>query len=132
MPSSAAAASLWGLLALIVAGCGSEQGVTGGTPGLLHAGSTGLAEIQLTIHPGDGSGPLGFAPTGMDGTFELLTNQARGPLRLPPGDYRVTLESIGSPVVIPEKFTRPDSTPLKFTWNGSEKLLDLDAPLTIP
>lgn len=121
-------------LLLMLSGCGSPRGVTGGTMGILHAGAERLAEIQITVHQVDGaaSKPIGFAATRLDGTFELVTNGAQGPLRLRAGDYRCTLESIGSPLPIPPEFTRPETTPLKVSWTDTENSLDLNVPALIP
>lgn len=121
-------------LLLMLAGCGSPRGVTGGTKGMLHSSAERLAEIQITIHQVNGatSKPIGFAATRLDGTFELVTNGAREPLRLRAGDYLCTLESIGSPLQIPPEFTRPETTPLKVSWAGTESSLDLNVPALIP
>lgn len=100
---------------------------------MLRAGATPLAEMKLTLHQVEGSSlhVVGFAATGMDGTFQLVTNEARGPLRLPGGEYRITLESNGSPVTIPAEFTKPEDTPLKITWTGREDSLVIETPLAV-
>jgi hypothetical protein len=120
--------SLGLMLLLAFSGCGHPQGVTGGTEGVLHAGPERLAELQITIHQVNGTTttPIGFGTTRMDGSFELVTTGAKGPLRLKAGNYACTLESVGSPLAIPQPLTRPESTTIKVTWTGDEQSLDLD------
>lgn len=105
------------LLVLWPAGCGPRP-VAGGTQGILRWGEEPLADIQLTVHRVQGGVPTttGFGVTGFDGKFALFTNGAQGPLKLEPGEYRFTLESVGSPLVIPPAWTKPESTPLQVQW----------------
>lgn len=115
---------------VVAAGCGGPRGVTGGTEGVLHAGGERLADIQLTIHEVEGSTtkPIGFAQTRTDGTFNLVTNGAMGPLRLDAGEYLCTIESAGSPVQIPPELMKAKTTSLKVTWTDSDRMLDLNVP----
>ena len=106
-------------------GCGGARPVTGGTEGRLRVGSDRLSEIQVTVKP------IGFGIPGSDGVFRLVTNGATGALRLTPGEYRCTLESIGAPVVIPSEFAQAETTPLKVTWPTGDLKLDLDIPSTM-
>jgi len=112
----------------VMPGCGGVHPVVGGTPGILHMGDELTSDIQVTVHQVDGSSmrPVGFGVTTLDGSFELVTNGARGPLWLSPGEYRFTLESAGSPVPLPKEFARPDSTPLAVVWSADDCDLDLD------
>jgi hypothetical protein len=107
-------------------GCGPRP-VVGGTPGILRSGQQTLAEVQVTLHRQEGSSWqfVGFADTATDGSFELLTRGAAGPLVLPPGEYRATLESVGAPIQIPPVYTKPDSSPLAIRWSGDEGKLEL-------
>src|SRR5262245_36355928 len=91
---------LFGVLAVLPAGCGGVHPVVGGTPGSLHAGDDFLSDIQVTVYQTEGGlmQAVGFGVTDHDGAFELATNGARGPLRLAPGEYRCTLESAGAPL----------------------------------
>lgn len=118
----------------MLSGCGGVKPVTGGTAGVLHSGSEMLGDIQITVHQLDGgtSKPIGFGVTGSAGTFQLMTEGAKGPLHLTPGEYRCTLESIGAPVVIPKEYTQPDTTPMKINWSASNLKLDLDIPIPKP
>lgn len=117
-----------GLALLLVTGCGGPRPITGGTPGVLRAGGEVLAEVQVTVHQLDVAGPrpIGFAVTGADGTFQLVTNRAREALQLPPGDYCFTLESAGSPARIPVTLARAETTPLKRKWSASDASLTLE------
>jgi hypothetical protein len=108
------------VLAAALSGCG-PQPVQGGTAGHLVSAGKPLSEIQVTVFQIDGAAfkPVGFAVTTTDGSFQLLQNQARGPLVLAAGEYRCTLESAGAPIKIPKQFARPETTPLKVSWTGS-------------
>jgi hypothetical protein len=121
---------VWALWLVVLAGCGGPKPVTGGTPGMLTYRGKLPSDIRVTIHRVDGtaSEPIGFGVTANDGTFQLVTNEARGPLRLSPGEYLCTLESVGSPIRIPREYTKPGSTPLKVSWSAADKSLDLDVP----
>ncbi len=119
------------MIAAILPGCGRvAKPVTGGTAGVLHAGVAMLSDIQVTVHQVEGSSskPIGFGVVGVDGSFQLALNEAKGPLTLAPGEYRCTLESVGAPVVILKEYTQPDTTPLKITWSTGDCKLDLDIP----
>ena len=115
---------------LILAGCGGAAPVAGGTKGVLHAGDQLLGDIQVTVHAKDGMvwKPLGFGVTAFDGSSELVTSGAKGPLWLSPGEHRCTLESAGAPVAIPLELAQADTTPLKFTKTAESTALDLRAP----
>jgi hypothetical protein len=112
---------------LVLAGCGPEP-VTGGTPGTLRDAFQPLAEIQVTVHRQEASAwqPIGTAVTAVDGTFELVTNGAQGPLLLEPGEYSCTLESVGSPLRLPLEYTKAETTPLKVPWSTSDSNLNLN------
>lgn len=116
------------LTTLIVSGCGSSS-ATGGTRGTLRIDGLVLSEIQLTVHRMDGNStePIGFGLTMADGTFELLQPGAVGPLWLAPGEYRITLESIGPPIAIPREYTLAETTPLKASWTANDDVLKLEA-----
>lgn len=106
-------------------GCG-PQPVQGGTAGHLRTAGKPLSDVQLTVFQSEGSAfkPLGFGLTTTDGSFQLFQNQARGPLVLTAGDYRFTLESAGAPINIPKQYAKPETTPLRVSWNV-EGSLDL-------
>lgn len=119
---------------LAIAGCQDVRPTPGGTAGTLHAGDTPLSEIQVTVHQmeADSFQPIGFGVPDADGYFRLVTTDATGPLFLPAGEYRCTLESIGAPVEIPQEYTKAETSPLKITWTESDQQLDLGIPLPRP
>ena len=119
-------------LMTVTAGCGVKS-VPGGTTGQLFADGVPLSEIQVTVHTVDqGSAqPIGFGVTATDGSFDLVTNRAQGPLWLSSGEYRCTLESVGAPVRLPKEYLHADTTPLKVTWS-SDGDLDLQIPPVPP
>lgn len=119
-------------LMLLAASC-SRQPVTGGTPGVLTASGKPIGDIQVTFYRLDGGiwESVGFGTSAADGTFELVTNGARGPLHLEPGQYRCTLESVGAPVEIPRECMETADTPLEVNWSETDQLIQLDAPITV-
>ena len=123
------------LCILLGSGCGTRP-VVGGTQGALHARGVSLADMQVVVYRSVAGGefePLGMAQTDLHGAFELVTNAARGPLHLAPGEYRFTVESAGSPARIPASYSHPTSTPLQRIWASSDHFLDLEAnDITLP
>jgi hypothetical protein len=116
-------------------GCGQVQSVSGGTRGRLMAGGNPLSEIQVTVYQGNGSNspkPLGFGVSATDGSFELVQNGAHGPLRLSPGEYCCTLESVGAPVRLANEYLHAEKTPLKVVWVAGDARLDLEIPSPPP
>lgn len=115
----------------VIAGCGGVQPVPGGTHGVLRAGSETLSDMQVTIHRIEGHDyfPVGFAVTKSDGTFELVSNDAEGPLVLTEGAYCCTLESAGAPYQFPMQFSKASTTPLKVNWTGTDDKLDIQVPI---
>ena len=100
---------------------------------MLRAGELQLAEMQVTIYEMQSGFPqaIGFAVTDADGSFQLVTNEARGALLLQPGSYRCTVASVGSPVRIPPVLTQPETTPLQVTWAASDTQLNLEVPFRL-
>jgi|GEM_PF-339276 len=127
-PRAAIAAAL--LMAVCCLGCSGPQPITGGTAGVLRSGEHSLAEMQVTIYDMQTGTPqpIGFAVTGDDGSFQLVTNEARAALQLPAGSYRWTLESAGSPVSVPPALMKPETSPLQLTWHASDNQLRLEVP----
>lgn len=113
-----------------ISGCG-VRGVSGGTKGTLRSGGELLSEIQVTVYrvEGDSKSPVGFGVTAPDGSFQLVTNGAKGPLWLSPGEYCCTVESAGAPVQFPQEYAQPSTTPLKISCSASDATLNLEAPL---
>jgi uncharacterized iron-regulated membrane protein len=122
-----------GLLAVSLIGCGGPKPIIGGTPGVLRAGELQLAEMQVTVYEMQSGFPqaIGFAVTAADGSFQLVTNEARAALQLQPGLYRCTVESAGSPVRIPPALMKPETTPLQVTWAATDTELKLEVPFRL-
>ena len=114
------------LTLLLLCGCG-ERTMTGGTPGSVTIDGQKDAEIQVQIHQirEKEIETWGFGVTDAEGKFRLLQNGAAGKLYLQPGEYRVTVESVGPELRIPSDFLDPERTPLRVTWSGSEQELAL-------
>jgi hypothetical protein len=117
------------LLALGLTGCG-PQPATGGTGGTVRIGGTPMSEVQVTVHRPLGSGwdAVGFGEATTDGSFELVTRGAAGPLELSPGIYRCTLESVGAPFAISPQYSQAATTPLEIVWPPSDGRLMIDIP----
>ncbi|MFI4875083.1 MAG: hypothetical protein ACIALR_07090 [Blastopirellula sp. JB062] len=112
------------MLALLVgSGCGPRP-VVGGTAGKLSTGGNPLSEMQVNVYRADRSNeaPLGFGVTAADGSFELMRPAAAGPLTLEPGQYRFTVESIGSPIRLPKKYSDAEKSPLTVDWQADQPL----------
>lgn len=122
------------LVTTLLIGCGGARHVAGGTPGTLHAGSMLLGDIQVTVHrvTGPTSEVVGMGITRADGRFELVQPGAKGPLHLAPGEYRMTVESVG-PVLLrfPMEYRSAEKTPLRVEWTVADSQLDLEVPLPI-
>lgn len=124
--------SLVGTLAVLLialSGCDGSGHVAGGTPGRLCSGSVGLADVQVTLYrmAGTTSEMVGHGITRADGRFELVAPGAKKALHLNPGEYRVTVESVGAvPLILRDEFAAADSTPLQVQWTTSSTQLDLD------
>lgn len=114
---------------LLIAGCGPGP-TKGGTAGRILAGGQPLSEVQVTVHRIEAgtSQPLGFGVPRADGSFQLVTTDASGPLLLAPGEYRCTIESIGAPVAIPATYQSADATPLHVQWSSDSRELTLEVP----
>jgi hypothetical protein len=84
--------------------------------------------VQLTLHRQAGASwqAVGFADTAADGSFELVTRGAAGPLNLEAGEYRVTLESVGAPIRIPPQYAEPASSPLSVSWSTGDHALNVE------
>ncbi|PQO47198.1 hypothetical protein [Blastopirellula marina] len=114
------------LLLCISIGCGPTP-VTGGTSGTLTTSGNPLGEMQVNVFQVDAvETPIGFGVTAADGSFELVQPAAAGPLQLEPGKYRFTVESVGSPIVVPKKYADSKTTPLEVDWQpGAEIKLEI-------
>lgn len=122
------------VLTILLIGCGGPRHVAGGTTGTLHAGSVLLGDTQVTLHrvAGVTTEVVGMGITRTDGHFELVLPGAKGPLHLTPGEYRITVESVGPiPLRFPKDYGSPEKTPLFVKWAADDTQLDLEVPLPI-
>lgn len=109
------------LLIALLSGCGPAA-ISGGTAGLLTSDGQPLPDVQVTLHRPTGE-PVGYAISGVDGAFEMIAADSSGALQLPPGNYIVTLESVGFPADLPRDYRSPESTPLRIEVTSGERLL---------
>ncbi len=119
------------VLTTLLIGCGGAQHVAGGTTGTLHAGSVLLGDIQVTVHRVTGATAevIGLGITQASGHFELVLPGAKGPLHLTPGEYRITVESVGPvPLRFPKEYASAEKTPLLVKWTDDNTQLDLEVP----
>lgn len=116
----------------VVSGCTKDDSVRGGTTGRVTMGGEPFPEIQVTVFRGEPNDALklGFGVTGMDGRVELLAEEATGPLWLIPGEYLVTVESIGPTLAIPRDCLDVKRTPLRLTIGEDSTEFTLDIALS--
>lgn len=121
-----AALILCGVLAI---GCGPRP-IVGGTRGSLRGGEQPLGEVQVSVFASEQGvwTLIGSAITTDDGGFALVTPGAQGPLQLPAGEYRCTLESAGAPIRIPPEYLQPETTPLRVVRSDDAAPLELATP----
>ena len=122
------------MLAFVVAltGCNrAPKPVKGGTTGELQQAGNPLGDIQVRVYHADENSyeVVGFADTNGEGQFQLLVPEGDGPLYLGAGDYCCTLNSVGSRIPIPKEYGKPETTPLKVTWEAGDETLQLELPL---
>lgn len=103
--------------------------VSGGTTGSLVAGDVPLPDFEVKVHDAADLNLLGFGTTGSDGRFQLVQSKGDGPLLLTPGNYVMTLASIGPAAPrISQAYTNASKSSLKVTWKSEDKSLDLKIP----
>lgn len=116
-----------------LSGCGGPQPVRGGTPGIVHVvDHEPLADVRVVVHRMLDGRPesIGFGVTQPDGTFVLYEEEAVGPLWLEAGEYRFTLESMGTSTYYwPREYDDPEHTPLQKSWMSADRQLVLEIPL---
>lgn len=113
-----------------VMGCGQRSSPMNGTPGQVLLNGAGFGDIQVNVFGAAGD-RIAFGVSDPTGTFRLLTPDASQAVKLDPGSYRLTVESVGSvPVPIPAPLSVQEKTPLVREWQGSEEALrvELDVP----
>lgn len=117
---------------MMISGCTKDGSVRGGTTGRVTVGGEPFPEIQVTVFRGEPKDALklGFGVTGMDGRVELLAEEATGPLWLIPGEYLVTVESIGPTLAIPRDCLDVKRTPLRMTIGTVSSEFTLDVALS--
>ena len=126
--------SRWRRLGIVVcavaaAGCGPS--LDGGTRGVLESDGNPLIDFRVTAVSGGGVA-VASAATRAGGRFALVAPDASGPVTLPAGSYRFTVESVGSEAKVPAAYRSADSTPLVVDWPG-EGELSLNVPgLSLP
>lgn len=118
------------ILAGCLSGCGSSAISRDGSPGSLSFGTQTLSDICVVVHVQDGSEfrSPGFGITNHEGSFHLLRTASQDALKLEPGEYSFTLESLGPQIVFPADYLDPKKPPLKVTWTAEMASLDLRAP----
>lgn len=116
-----------GMLVLLL-GCGPRP-TTGGTPGTFQYDGLPRVDVQIHLHVLPTQERVGFGITTADGKFQLFTSDAKKPLFLSPGEYAITLESIGTdPVLLPPEYSNPTTTPLRRIWSTGDTSLDIHIP----
>ncbi len=103
--------------------------VSGGTAGSLIAGDLPLPDFEVKVHDAADLNLLGFGTTGNDGRFQLVQSKGDAPLVLTPGNYVMTLASIGPAAPrISQAYTNASKSSLKVAWKPEDRTLDLKIP----
>lgn len=119
-----------GLCVLQMLGCGSAGSLpSSGTPGILTSADQPVAEFELKIYESGQSTPLGIGVTGLDGRFQLSKPDGTGGCQLAPGEYYVSVVSIGAALLkLPASYGDPQKTPLKIKWKAEDSELKIALP----
>lgn len=119
-----------GLCVLTMSGCGSTGSApSSGTLGILTSADHPVAEFELKIYPAGESTPLGVGVTGLDGRFQLSKLDGTGGCRLPPGEYHISVVSIGPALLkLPASYGDPQKTPLRIKWKAEDTELKISLP----
>jgi len=115
----------------LVVGCDRPRATPGGTQGTIHCEGVALDSVQVNVFRREGAAfrAMGFGVSGTDGRFQLVRQNADGPLWLEPGDYTFTLESVGPvPLHWSAHFQDPGTSSLRCSWSATDESLDLDVP----
>ncbi len=117
-------------LVLQMLGCGSTASAPSfGTPGILTSADQPVAEFELKIYPAGESTPLAVGVTGLDGRFQLSKPDGTGGCELAPGEYQVSVVSIGAALLkLPASYGDPQKTPLKIKWKAEDTELKIALP----
>jgi len=118
------------ILAGSLAGCGGPREIPGGTRGrILVRGGTALREIQVTVYGNQADSPLALGISGEDGRFELRQPGTLEAFWLEPGDYRLTVESVGEVhLQWPPDYRDPQQTPLRPSVASRDHELLVEVP----
>ena len=118
------------LALLMMQGCRSAASATEpGTPGILTLADQPCADFEVRVYRAGQSAPLGVGLTGLDGRFGLINPDGAGPCWLTPGEYKVSIESIGPGALeLPSTYSDPQNTPLNITWKAEDSQLTIALP----
>lgn len=116
------------MLAGVLVGCGQPPAIPGGTPGTLHTEGQPLGEVRVTVFDHDGH-PQAFAVSDRQGNFQLREEATLEGVHLPPGNYRLTIESAGEFTMLwPKAYRSPKKSPLEIDWTAEQTEIDLNVP----
>jgi len=116
------------LFLLLLIGCGPPPAIPGGTPGKLHAEGQPLRDVRVTVYDPHGH-PQAFAMSDSQGNFQLRKEATLEGVHLPPGSYRVTIESAGEfRMHWPKEYRSPEKSPLEIDWTEEQTEIDLNVP----
>lgn len=117
------------ILAILVGGCSQAPELPGGTRGTVRIDGKPLAEIQVTLFREPAEAPVAFAITRSDGQFELRALGTLEAAWLTPGEYRVTVESVGEHTIHwPAEYRDPRQTPLRQIVIDRHTALQIELP----
>ncbi|MES2791002.1 MAG: hypothetical protein V4719_15425 [Planctomycetota bacterium] len=119
------------LSAILLCGSGCHRDAAllqGGTAGTIELRGVKRADMQLNVFE-DAPSPrrLAYGVSGAQGHFSLIADDGLEPATLPPGKYRLTLESVAAdPIPIPAGYRDVKTTSLKIDWPSDDGQLNVN------
>jgi hypothetical protein len=112
-------ASCLSVILLCGSGCHSDVSLLqGGTAGTIELRGVKPADMQLNVfEDAPSSRRLAYGVSDTRGHFSLIADDGLEPVTLPPGKYRLTLESVAAdPIPVPAGYRDVKTTSLKIDW----------------
>lgn len=113
------------LLPILALGCGKrpESQLEGGTAGTIHFQGAPVADLQVNVFAKrDGEfHRVAFGVSDAQGDFWLIDDKGLSSARLPPGQYRVTVESVAAdPIPVAAIYGSLHTTPLNLSLSSAD------------
>ena len=117
-------------VAVLACGCGRTTELPGGTKGILLVQGMPVEEIQINVFRQGAASSLAFGISDYAGRFELRHPESLEAVWLEPGEYKITIESVGEYYLRwPSPYSNPAETPLQHTLSGREEEFRVEIPI---